>query len=104
MKGNRYPNVEVFYTEKSEWNHLLLTEPKKKQKWRESFVIFTFIANFTVFKRSIKIQIWWSNPLKKCDFLKGLLPKYFFVKMYSSGGKQTMHKISAASIVKNCHP
>ena len=31
--------------------------------------------------------------------MKGRLPKCF-----SSGGKQTTHKISAASIVKNCHP
>ena len=30
MKGNCYPNV---------------TGPKKKQKWRESFLIFMFIAN-----------------------------------------------------------
>ena len=32
MKGNRYPNVEVLYTDKLEWNHLLLTGPKKKRK------------------------------------------------------------------------
>ena len=31
MKGNRYPNVEVFQTGKLEWNHLLLTGPKKSE-------------------------------------------------------------------------
>ena len=38
------------------------------------------------------------------DFLEGQLPKYFFREMCSSGGKQTIHKVSAAFIVKNCHP
>ena len=32
------------------------------------------------------------------------LPKYFFQEMCFSGGKQTMKKVSAAFIVKNCHP
>ena len=49
MKGNSYPNVEVFQKDKLEWNHLLLTEPKKKRKWRELFVIFMFIANNSIF-------------------------------------------------------
>ena len=40
----------------------------------------------------------------KCDFLEGRLPKYFFQEICSSGGKQTMHKVSTAFIVKNCHP
>ena len=40
----------------------------------------------------------------KCDFVKGWLPKYFFQEIYSSGGKQTIHKVSAAFIVKNCDP
>ena len=43
------------------------------------------------------------QTLTKCDFLKGRLPKYFFPKMCSSGGKQAIHKVSAASIFKNCH-
>ena len=46
MKGNRYPIV----TDKLEWNHLLLTGPKKKRKWRESWVIFMFFANNSIFK------------------------------------------------------
>ena len=50
MKGNRYANVEVCQTDKLEWNHLLLTGPKKKRKWRESFVIFMFPANNSIFK------------------------------------------------------
>ena len=36
-----------------EWNHLLLTGPKKKRKWQESFVIFMFIANNSIFKSII---------------------------------------------------
>ena len=44
------------------------------------------------------------QTLTKCDFLKGRLPKYFFLKICSPGGKQTIHKVSVASIVKNCHP
>ena len=35
---------------------------------------------------------------------KSVLPKYFFLKTYSSGGMQTIHKVSAASIAKNWHP
>ena len=50
MKGNRYSNVEVSWTDKLEWNHLLLTGPKKKRKWRKSFDIFKFIANNSIFK------------------------------------------------------
>ena len=53
MKGSRYLNVEVSKTDKLEWNHLLLTRPKKKRKWRESFVIFMFIANNSIFKSII---------------------------------------------------
>ena len=40
----------------------------------------------------------------KCDFLEGRLPKFFFQEICSSGGKQTIHKVSTAFIVKNCHP
>ena len=32
MKGNRYPNVEDFYTDKLEWNHLLLSWTKEEAK------------------------------------------------------------------------
>ena len=53
MKGNRYPNADIFSTDKLEWNHLLLTGPKKKQTWREPFVIFMFIANNSIFKSII---------------------------------------------------
>ena len=53
MKGNRYLNVEVSKTDKLEWNNLLLTRPKKKRKWRESFVKFMFIANNSIFKSII---------------------------------------------------
>ena len=44
------------------------------------------------------------KPITKCDFLKGRLPKYFFLKICSSAGKQTTRKVSAASVVKKCHP
>ena len=37
--------------------------------------------------------------------LEGRLPKYFFSgNVPLIGGKQTIHKVSAAFIVKNCHP
>ena len=35
--------------------------------------------------------------------MKGRLPKYFR-EICFSGGKQTIHKVLAAFIVKNCHP
>ena len=47
------------------------------------------------------------QTLIKCDFLEDLLPKYFFQKICFSGGKQTIHKVSAAFIVKTAileHP
>ena len=44
------------------------------------------------------------QTLIKCDFLEDRLPKYFFQEICSSGGKQTIHKVSAAFTVKNCHP
>ena len=50
MKGNPYPNAEVFQTDKLEWNRLLLPGSKKKRKWRESFVIFMFITDNSSFK------------------------------------------------------
>ena len=53
MKGNHYPNVEVFWTDKLEWDDLLLTGPKKKREWREPFVIFMFVANNSIFKSII---------------------------------------------------
>ena len=44
------------------------------------------------------------QTLIKCDFLEGRLPKYVLEEICFSGGKQTIHKVSAAFIVKNCHP
>ena len=32
-----------------EWNHLLLTEPKKNQRWAAKFGIFMFVANLIQF-------------------------------------------------------
>ena len=37
-------------------------------------------------------------------FWKVGYPNIFFQEICSSGGKQTIHKVSAAFIVKNCHP
>ena len=51
MKGNLYLNVEVFLDKQIGME--LLTGPKKKRKWRESFVIFMFIANNSIFKSII---------------------------------------------------
>ena len=36
--------------------------------------------------------------------MEGQLPKYFCQEICFSGGKQTIHKVSAAFIVKNYHP
>ena len=44
------------------------------------------------------------KPLQNVIFLEGRLPKYFFQEICSPGGKQTIHKVSAALIVQNCHP
>ena len=58
---------------------------------------------FTVFKISVKCKFD-GQTLIKCDILAGRLPKYFFQEICSSGGNQTIHKVSAAFIVKNFHP
>ena len=44
------------------------------------------------------------KPLTKCDFFGRSVTQIFFQEICSSGGKQTIHKVSAAFIVKNCHP
>ena len=58
---------------------------------------------FTVFKISIKCKFD-GQTLIKCDFWKVGYPNIFFQEMCSTGGKQTIYKVSAAFIVKNCHP
>ena len=57
-----------------------------------------------VFKISVKMRILMVKPLQNVIFLEGLLPKYFFQEICSSGGKYTIRKVSAAFILKNCHP
>ena len=37
-------------------------------------------------------------------FLRRSVTRIFFQEICSSGGKQTLHKLSAAFIVKDCHP
>ena len=59
--------------------------------------------DFTVFKISVKMQIWWSNPYKMW-FCGRSVTQIFFQEICSSGDKQTIHKLSAAFIVKTCHP
>ena len=51
MKGNSYPNVEVF--RQTNWNETTCYRlgQKKNRKWRESFVIFMFIANKSFLSR-----------------------------------------------------
>ena len=44
-----------------------------------------------------------SQTLIACDFWKVSYPN-FFQEICFSGGKQTIHKVSAAFIGKNCHP
>ena len=60
-----------------------------------------FILPFLKYPLKCKFD---GQTLTKCDFLEDRLPKYFFRKYVFSGGKQTMHKVSAAFIVKNCYP
>ena len=36
-------------------------------------------------------------------FERSVTQIFLFLKIRSSGGKQTIHKVSAAFIVKNCH-
>ena len=75
---------------------------------KECYLTMNFEKNsfyrFQNIRKNANLMVKWSNPNKKCDFLEGLLPKYFFQEICSSGGKQTIHKDSAAFIVKNCHP
>ena len=68
MKGKRYSNEEVFKTDKLEWNHLLLTGPEKKRRWRKEFDIFMFIANNSIFK-SI-----WQYFFGQINSTEGVLP------------------------------
>ena len=56
-----------------------------------------FILPFLKYPLKCKFD---GQTLIKCDFFKGRFPKYFFQEVCSSGGKQTIHKVS----VKNCHP
>ena len=44
------------------------------------------------------------KPLQNVIFLEGRSAKYLFQEICSSGGKQTIHKVSAAFIVKNFYP
>ena len=44
------------------------------------------------------------KPLQNVTCWKVSYPNIFFQEICSSGGKQTTHKVSAAFIVKNCHP
>ena len=62
--------------------------------WRKSFYRFENI-------RKIKFV---DQTLIECDFWKVVHPNIFFQEICSSGGKQTIHKVSAVFIVKNCHP
>ena len=43
------------------------------------------------------------KPLQNVIFGRSVT-QIFFQEICSSGGKQTIHKVSAAFIVKNCHP
>ena len=72
---------------------------------KEFYLMMNFEKiHFTVFKISVKNANLMVKPLKKCDFLEGCLPNFFFQEVCFRGSKQTIHKVSAAFIVKNCHP
>ena len=68
MRGNRYSTVEVSETGKLEWNHLLLTWPKKRREWRKSFVIFMFVANNSILSRLFHIFF------SQVNRIEGVLP------------------------------
>ena len=55
--------------------------------------------HFAIFKISEKFKFD-GQTLIKCDFWKVGYPQLFFQEIFSSGGKQTIHKVSAALIVK----
>ena len=54
----------------------------------------------TVFKISVKCKFD-GQTLTKCDFFGRSVTQIFFQEICFSGGKQTIHKVSAAFIVKN---
>ena len=54
-----------------------------------------FILPFLKYQLKCKFD---GQTLIKCDSLEGRLPKYFFQEKCSSGGKQTIYKVSAAFI------
>ena len=75
MKGNSYSNVTVFKTCKLEWNHLLLTGPKKNQRWGKKFGMFMFIADNSIFK---SIMQYFFSQINSAE---GVLPNdEFFLK------------------------
>ena len=53
MKGNRYPNMDVFLDRQIGMEPLVIEWAKEEEKWRELFVIFMFIANNSIFKSII---------------------------------------------------
>ena len=78
MKGKRYSNEKVFWTGKLEWNHLLLTGPKKKQRWRKLFGIFMFIANNSIFKSIMQYFLARSIALKECYLMANFEKKALY--------------------------
>ena len=62
---------------------------------------------FTVFKISIKMQnltVITVNTLKNVIFERSITKFFFSQEICSSGGKQTIHRVSATSVVNDCHP
>ena len=47
------------------------------------------------------MQIWRSNLTIECDFWEGRSPQYFFHEICSSGGTQTINKVSAVFNIKS---
>ena len=76
MRGNRHPMRRLLHTGKLEWKHLLLTGPKKKRKWRTSFLILMLIANNSIFK-SIMSQFF-----SQVNNNEGVLPNDDFGKKF----------------------
>ena len=66
-----------FLTCKLEWNYLLLTGPKKNQRWGKYFGIFMFIADNSSFK---SIMQYFFSQINSAE---GVLPNDEFLKKNS---------------------
>ena len=60
-----------------------------------------FIVPFLNIRKNLNLMV---KPLQNVIFFGRSVTQILFQGICSSGGKQTIHKISAVFVVKNCHP